>query len=473
MNFHTRGVATEDAANANLPVPQASITEICKHRDETIRLHKEAQDLLEQAAEARIRMTSGVDTFRDKYEENSRRERYEKTLRDYRIAVDHAGWQHIMDRTDFHRLMDAKAKQDFFEQSQKNPPEFTPENVMSTLRALVGDSDKIFRRGLVESFKGLDRRFKSNSAFRVRKRMILTHMFNEWGTLNYRMGDQLIDIERVFAVLDGKPARGNAGIIAQVRMERRGIEPQQSTHESDYMRVECYKNGNMHLWFTREDLLLKINRMIAEEYGVVLPDDRQTEEDLFKRGPKGGKEDFFPTPPAVVAEIVKRCPITKTYPRKRVLEPSAGTGNIVSGILKAYGGWHDVTIVAYELDEDRFYALDKKFTGRTGESDCYHQDFLTVTPPADPKEQFDVVAMNPPFSSQQDIYHVMHAAKFLKKGGRLVSVMAASVKTRDNKLTTDFRAFVKSKGGTIEDLPEGSFKHAKTNVATVLVSFNV
>ncbi len=42
--------------------------------------------------------------------------------------------------------------------------------------------------------------------------------------------------------------------------------------------------------------------------------------------------------------------------------------------------------------------------------------------------------MNPPFSRQQDIRHVMHAAKFLKPGGRLVAVMGASAISGSNRL---------------------------------------
>jgi 16S rRNA G1207 methylase RsmC len=96
-------------------------------------------------------------------------------------------------------------------------------------------------------------------------------------------------------------------------------------------------------------------------------------------------------------------------------------------------------------------------------------DFLTI----DPTPIYDIVAMNPPFARQDDIRHVAHAAKFLKPGGYLASVMSAGVLFRDNKLTADFRAMVTGLGGTFERLPDAAFKESGTMVSTCIVSFQV
>lgn len=69
-----------------------------------------------------------------------------------------------------------------------------------------------------------------------------------------------------------------------------------------------------------------------------------------------------------------------------------------------------------------------------------------------------------------DTKHVAHALRFLKPDGLLVSVMSASVTFRDNKLTADFRALIRERGGDIEALPEGSFKSSGTGVNTVIVT---
>lgn len=78
--------------------------------------------------------------------------------------------------------------------------------------------------------------------------------------------------------------------------------------------------------------------------------------------------------------------------------------------------------------------------------------------------------MNPPFDKKRsDIHHVVHALKFLKPGGRLVAIMPSGVAFRDDVLTRDFRGIVEQRGGSIENLPDASFKQSGTTVNTVLV----
>jgi predicted RNA methylase len=86
-----------------------------------------------------------------------------------------------------------------------------------------------------------------------------------------------------------------------------------------------------------------------------------------------------------------------------------------------------------------------------------------------PDPRFKFVVMNPPFGRQADIDHVRHAHGFLKAKGKLVAVMSAGVKFRENRKTVEFRDFVTTHGGSIEPLPAGSFKGSGTNVNTCMV----
>jgi 16S rRNA G1207 methylase RsmC len=95
-----------------------------------------------------------------------------------------------------------------------------------------------------------------------------------------------------------------------------------------------------------------------------------------------------------------------------------------------------------------------------------HMDFLTQAP----EPNYDRVVMNPPFAKQADIRHVLHALRFLRQGGLLVSVMAASVAFRDNRLTQDFRDLIRERGGDMEALPEGAFKASGTMVRSLIVT---
>lgn len=167
------------------------------------------------------------------------------------------------------------------------------------------------------------------------------------------------------------------------------------------------------------------------------------------------KQDFgqFDSPEDVVARVIE---LARIEPGMTVLEPSAGIGNIAYA-AEAAGG----KVTAIEIDPKRC----EKLHG-TARLTAHHHDFLQLgTSP-----YFDRVVMNPPFAKQADIDHVLHAHKCLKSGGLLVSVMSASVLFRGNAKTTAFRAFVESKGGTFERLPDASFAQSGTAVNTCIVT---
>jgi predicted RNA methylase len=164
--------------------------------------------------------------------------------------------------------------------------------------------------------------------------------------------------------------------------------------------------------------------------------------------------NYFPTPSDIVQHLIEMAEIEAGM---HVLEPSAGRGAIANQCAEI-----GATVDCYELMDDNYMALCENIKLRH----VRQMDFLTQTPEA----IYDRVAMNPPFMKQLDIKHVNHAHKFLKDGGKLVAIMSAGVKFRSNKLTEEFRSFVDSNRGSIEDLPEGSFKASGTMVNTVIVT---
>jgi predicted RNA methylase len=168
------------------------------------------------------------------------------------------------------------------------------------------------------------------------------------------------------------------------------------------------------------------------------------------------KQDFgqFDSPPEVVARVIDLALIKPGY---SILEPSAGIGNIAVAAANAGGD-----VMAYELDPKRCEKLVAALRGAPGSNMVIERDFLAFPP----SPTYDRVVMNPPFAKQMDIKHVMHAHAHLKKGGLLVAVMSASVLFRDNATTANFRSFVQSRDGSIERLPDGSFKGSGTSVNT-------
>jgi len=165
--------------------------------------------------------------------------------------------------------------------------------------------------------------------------------------------------------------------------------------------------------------------------------------------------NYFPTPSALVDRIMQ---IADVQPGMRCLEPSAGKGAIANSLIIATGSSELVDCI--ELMPENVRHL------RGLGLETLEGDFLGVVA----IKLYDRIVMNPPFAKQADIKHVMHALNFLKSGGLLVSIMGAGVVFRENKLAVEFRALTEERGGSIEDLPGGSFKESGTMVNTVVVT---
>lgn len=193
------------------------------------------------------------------------RNRYEQTRKDLERTL----WRIAFDKTGFMQLMDAEAKSRFFEEVEKNPPEFTEANIRSTFLSLHQDAGKMFQRGLVNVFLKLSKGHKTNtdSPFKVNERAILSGIFRDnfsgGLTVNYSRwaSEKLNDIDRVIKTLDGQKHEPRS-----LEMAINAVVVKSSLYEDDYYQVRAYKNGNMHLKFRRVDLLDKANKLISDYY---------------------------------------------------------------------------------------------------------------------------------------------------------------------------------------------------------------
>ena len=162
---------------------------------------------------------------------------------------------------------------------------------------------------------------------------------------------------------------------------------------------------------------------------------------------------LFETPPELVRRIMDAAEIESGH---RVLEPSAGTGRLVRAAFERSGS-------AVECVES-VPALAEALRAAGYSVRCC--DFLEV---AEQFAGFHRIVMNPPFERGQDREHVRHAFGMLKPGGRLVSVMSPGPFFRQHRADKEFRDWFEEVGGTVEELPAGTFKESGTGVASRLV----
>lgn len=465
---------------AGAVVPRATVETIVRLRNRTLELYADAHQSIEAASQAIARATGAI------REINPRRtalnHHVDRDMAQYLLSLNAPGravylttarritdtnvWSHIVEITDLERLMDREAKEQLRQQLLADPPEVTVDNVYATLERFAQDAGLIFRRGIANAFSRLDRRFRSHDGFKIGARVILDRAFNEWGSWNY-YNDQraaIIDIERVFAVFDGAKDADFTSIIHKIDQDRgREMCRRRSETEGTYFKVRTYKNGNAHLWFTRDDLVEKVNKLLAEYYGEVIPDGRQAEDDPLK-APKttpAKHYGFYPTPADALDHLFARVPLYRKpdAPKFRCLEPSAGTGNIARRIA-ADGEIVDCVEVQQHL------AADLRASGLYRA--VYAADFFALRP--ETTGLYDRIVMNPPFDRERDIDHVMHALSFLEPGGFLAAIMSAGTEFRETRKSTAFRALMEKMNARWTDLPAGSFAESGTYCNTLILT---
>ena len=487
--------SADEPAGAGALVPRSTVETLVRQRNAALLLYGEAHWTLDKASAALQKAaaaTAAIAGRENRYNYHQSNDKAKFTghvetqphddyMRHARKIVDTDVWSRIVEITDLERLMDKQAKDELHRQLVEDPPEATVDNIFATLERFAADAGTIFRRGIANCFSKLDRRFRSHDGFKIGSRLILDRMFDEHGWWNYHrdMESTLLDIERTFMVVEGLAVPPTySGIVGKLRNARQIHHGARQTEtEDEYFLIRCYKNGNAHVWFKRDDLLEKVNKLLAEYYGEAVGDG-MTKDDGGLHDPKTSlakNYGFFPTPDAAAEKLLDDCPLHrgKDDPPLTILEPSAGGGNLArllaakrTGGSKYHGESeytyrHDVDCVEVEADRAASLRGERKYRK------VYCCDFLAMT--ADPANLYDRVVMNPPFDRERDIDHVVHALKFLKSGGFLTAIMSAGTEFRETKKSSAFRALMTEMKARWSDLPAGSFSSVGTNVNTIIL----
>lgn len=171
----------------------------------------------------------------------------------------------------------------------------------------------------------------------------------------------------------------------------------------------------------------------------------KTEESAVKKAERAiiGQKvgiDFFPTPANVAQRMARLAGISKGT---RVLEPSAGNGNLADA-AKAAGGEVDVIEISSQL---RDILTAKGYT-------VVAHDFDDFTP----EQPYQAIVMNPPWSSRKDASQIMRAFDMLASGGRLVAIAGEGVFFGQDQKAVAFREWLDTHNATVEKLEGGTFK---------------
>jgi phospholipid N-methyltransferase len=161
-------------------------------------------------------------------------------------------------------------------------------------------------------------------------------------------------------------------------------------------------------------------------------------------------EEYYPTPKTLIHKMLQDVDFCSV---RAVLEPSAGTGNIVEEVLNKFESLHrgsfysrekkKYDIDCIEQDQNFRYILQGKGFR------VVHDDFLTY----DSYKKYDLVIMNPPFSNGDK--HILKALELIRQGGTLVAIInSETIKNPYSNSRKDLVRKLKELNATIEYLQE-------------------
>lgn len=159
------------------------------------------------------------------------------------------------------------------------------------------------------------------------------------------------------------------------------------------------------------------------------------------------KGDINFTPLEVVEQLIQYANIDEN---SRVLEPSAGIGNIADPIKQITNNL-DVCEYMYHFSELL------KLKGYN----VVANDFLEY----ETDNKYDAIIMNPPFSDEQN--HIKHAYDLLKDDGVLVAISSPHWTFANDKKSIEFREWLENEIYFTKDLQSGTFE--MTGVASKII----
>jgi len=189
--------------------------------------------------------------------------------------IDRSVWRDLMLRSGMLSLMDAQARDQWAKDLESGElPEISEANILSTFKQLHDSKGEVFERGVINVFKSLSWDYKTNSPCAFGKRIIINNVvkYDKWG---YGLAwgwkrDQLVDLERMLHLLEGKPVPDSRADIAYRLSDHIQQSPHSQNFDDTYVAIRYFQKGSAHVTFKRPDLIEKMNDIIAKHYPGML-----------------------------------------------------------------------------------------------------------------------------------------------------------------------------------------------------------
>lgn len=188
----------------------------------------------------------------------------------FSLEMQDRAWQMVMNKTKVHDLMTASVRNNFDKfRQQQGQVAFTEANIHRLFDMLYLNRGEILHQGIVDAFDLMTRYheenrvhvegWKSNDMFRVSKKVVLPNVvsFSYSNVVDYRRAEELNDIDRGLAMLEGRKLSQVRTIAATIEAHRkayRARETEETFCLSEYFKIRYYYKGTVHLTFLDTDL---------------------------------------------------------------------------------------------------------------------------------------------------------------------------------------------------------------------------
>jgi len=200
----------------------------------------------------------------------------DKAMKGITRNIDRSIWRSLMIKSGMLALMDAAARSQWSKDLESGSlPAISEANILSTFEQLHHSKHEVFERGIINVFKGLSWHYKTNNPRCFGKRIILNGLVrhDKWGySLNWNCRrDQMVDLERMLCLLDGKAIPDNRNDIAVRLMDFIRDNPHLQRFEDTLFSIRYFRKGSAHITFRRPDLVDKMNDIVAKHFPGMLP----------------------------------------------------------------------------------------------------------------------------------------------------------------------------------------------------------
>lgn len=184
-------------------------------------------------------------------------------------------WEYILDKTQAPSFMTPKRLKEFNDSLEKpdSLPEITPESIRAFVENVLGAAPDMLLEFIKETFDWLMpsdwsvREYKTNakSKYELQDKVIKTYLCERWAghfDIRHSYTANILSMENAFSLLEGKGTRKYPGdAITQIRDKCRAGATEV---ETEYFKIKFFKNHNCHIYFTRMDLVAKMNQIAGE-----------------------------------------------------------------------------------------------------------------------------------------------------------------------------------------------------------------